>query len=54
MSYIRLHPKTKAELEYLAGEDYTMNELIEMLLQDFYECDDDDDDDDQSSIFDYD
>ena len=53
MSYIRLHPKVKAELEYLAGEDFTMNDLVEMLLQDFYEYHDDDDDD-QSSILDFD
>ena len=51
---IRLHPQTKAALERLAGQDYTMDDVVNMLLEDFIESDDDDDDDDQMSLFDYD
>ena len=49
MSYIRLHPAEKAELEELAGEDLSMNEVVRILLDNFIESDegyDDDDDDD--------
>ena len=48
MSYIRLHPAEKQQLEELAGEDYSMNEIVRILLDDFmdYDGDDDDDDDD--------
>ena len=51
---IRLRPDTKARLEYIAGEDYSMDELVRLLLDSFIEPDDDDDDDDESqtSLFD--
>jgi len=54
MSNVRLHPRTKAALEHLGGQDYTMDEVINMLLEDFMETDEDDDDDDQVSLFDFD
>jgi hypothetical protein len=53
MSNVRLHPRTKAALEYLGGKDYTMDEVVNMLLNDFIETDDDDDED-QLSLFDFD
>jgi predicted transcriptional regulator len=39
MSYIRLHPDVKGRLEELAGEDYSMNEIVEILLDDFLDYD---------------
>ena len=45
MAYIRLHDKEKEELEELAGEDYSMNEIIRILLDDFLEYDDDEEED---------
>ena len=37
MPYIRLHEHEKEALEYLAGRDYSMNDIIRILLDDF--CD---------------
>ena len=50
---IRLHQTTKNKLEYLAGKDYTMDEMVNILLDDFIETDEDDDED-QLSLFDFD
>ena len=50
---IRLHRKTKERLEEIAGEDYTMDEVVNILLDDFIEPDEDDDEG-QLSLFDYD
>ena len=55
MSFIgvRLHRDTKQRLEEIAGEDYSMDEVIRILLDDFIEPDEDEDED-QLSLFDYD
>ena len=53
MSYIRLRPGIKKELERIAGEDYSMNDVVRILLDNFIESDEDDDDG-QLSLFDYD
>jgi hypothetical protein len=50
---IRLKPKTKADLEEIAGEDYTMDDVVRILLDNFIEPDEEDDED-QLSLFDYD
>lgn len=50
---IRLHPATKKRLEYLAGEDYTMDDVVNILLENFIESDEDEDEE-QMSLFDYD
>lgn len=49
---IRLKRKTKEDLERLAGEDYTMDEVVRILLDNFIEPDEDEDED-QLSLFDY-
>ena len=55
MSNVRLHPRTKAALEYLGGQDYTMDEVVNMLLNDFIDTtDEDDEDENQLSLFDFD
>jgi hypothetical protein len=51
---IRLRPDTKTRLEELAGEDFSMDKVVRILLDNFIEPDDDDDDEGQASIFDYD
>ena len=53
MSDIRLHPATKERLRYLAGEDYTFDDVVNILLENFIEPDDEDDED-QLSLFDFD
>jgi hypothetical protein len=55
MSYagVRLKPKTKRDLQDLAGEDYTMDEVVRILLDNFIEPDEDDDED-QLSLFHFD
>ena len=53
MSDIRLHPATKQRLQYLAGEDYTMDDVVNILLENFIEPDEEDDED-QLSLFDFD
>lgn len=50
---IRLKKRTKERLEEIAGEDYTMDEVVNILLDDFIEPDEDDDEG-QLSLFDYD
>jgi hypothetical protein len=50
---IRLHPKTKADLEEIAGEDYSMDEVVRILLDNFIEPDEDEDED-QLSLFHFD
>lgn len=48
MSSVRVSDETKTRLEDLASEDYSMDEIIRMLLADFYDEDfefDDDEDD---------
>ena len=50
---IRLHSSTKDELDRLRGEDYTIDEVINILLDNFIEPDEEDDED-QTSLFDYD
>jgi len=49
---IRLHRQTKERLEQIAGQDYTMDEVVNILLDDFIEPDEDDDEG-QLSLFDY-
>lgn len=53
---IRLHEKTKQTLDWLRGSEYTADEMINMLIDNFVDMDDDDDDDDddQLSLFDFD
>lgn len=49
MSSVRVSDETKNRLEGLASEDYSMDEIIRMLLASYYDEDfdfDDDDDDD--------
>jgi small nuclear ribonucleoprotein (snRNP)-like protein len=53
-SGIRLRPSTKDALDYLRGKDYTIDEVINILLDNFIETDEDEDDEDQTSLFDYD
>ena len=48
---IRLHKSTKERLEEIAGEDYSMDEVVNILLDNFIEPDDEDDDCDQLSLF---
>jgi len=50
---IRLRPDTKARLEELAGEDFSMDRVVRILLDNFIEPDEDDDEE-QLSLFDYD
>jgi predicted transcriptional regulator len=48
MSSVRVSDETKNRLEELASEDYSMDEIIRMLLADYYDEDfefDDDEDD---------
>jgi hypothetical protein len=54
-SGIRLHRATKDRLLELAGQDYTMDDVVNILLENFIEPDDEDEDDgSQLSLFDYD
>jgi hypothetical protein len=50
---VRLKPTTKAALKHLAGRDYSIDEVVNILLDNFIEPDEDDDED-QMSLFDYD
>lgn len=50
---VRVHDSTKEQLERLGGEDYTIDDVIRILLDDFIEPDEDDDRD-QLSLFDFD
>ena len=52
-SGIRLRPSTKDALDRLRGQDYTIDEVVNILLDNFIEPDEDDDED-QMSLFDYD
>jgi hypothetical protein len=52
-SGIRLHPSTKDALDRLRGQDYTIDEVVNILLDNFIEPDEDDDED-QLSLFDFD
>ena len=53
---VRLKPSTKEALEHLGGKDYSIDEVVNILLDNFIEPDDDDDDDEegQLSLFDFD
>lgn len=53
MGNVRLHPSTKAALEHIGGQDYSLDEVVNILLDNFIEPDDDDDED-QLSLFDFD
>ena len=46
MPVIRIHDETKNRLEYLAGRDLSLDEVIKILLERTIPCEDDDDDDD--------
>jgi small nuclear ribonucleoprotein (snRNP)-like protein len=52
-SGIRLRPSTKDALDRLRGQDYTIDEVVNILLDNFIEPDDDDEED-QLSLFDFD
>jgi hypothetical protein len=52
-SLVRLHTSTRNWLDRLRGEDYTLDQMVNILLEDFIE-EDDDGDDDQMTLFDYD
>jgi hypothetical protein len=52
-SGIRLRPSTKDALDRLRGQDYTIDEVVNILLDNFIEPDEDDDED-QLSLFDFD
>jgi hypothetical protein len=49
---VRLKPKTKEALQHLAGKDYSMDDVISILLDNFIEPEESDKQ--QSSLFDYD
>lgn len=48
---IRLHEATKKRLEHIAGQDYSMDEVVQILLDNFIEPEERDRA--QSSLFDY-
>jgi hypothetical protein len=50
---VRLKPSTKEALEHLAGKDYSIDEVVNILLDNFIEPDDDDEEE-QLSLFDFD
>jgi len=50
MPNVRLHEDVKKRLDYLAGQDLSINDVIEILLERTIPCEDDDDDDDQSEL----
>jgi hypothetical protein len=47
---VRLYPRTKSRLETLGGQDYTIDEVVNMLIDDFIDFDEDDD---QMSLSDF-
>jgi hypothetical protein len=51
MSYIRLRPGIKKELEHIAGEDYSMSDVVRILLDNFIEPDEDDDEEPLSLFY---
>lgn len=50
---VRLHQTTKQTLERLGGRDYSIDEVVNILLENFIEPDEDEDED-QLSLFDFD
>jgi len=55
MPNVRLHEDVKNRLDYLAGQDLSINDVIKMLLERTIPCeyDDEDDDEDQSDFEDW-
>ena len=49
---VRLKPATKAALQHLAGKDYSIDDVVRILLDNFIEPEESDRQ--QSSLFDYD
>ena len=37
MAIIRVHPETKGMLEWLAGDDLSMDDLLQVMIEDFIE-----------------
>lgn len=54
MPYVRLHETTKRTLERIGGKDYSIDDVVTILLENFIDEDDDEDDEGQMSLFDYD
>jgi hypothetical protein len=54
MTHVRIHDDTKERLEYLGGQDYSIDDVIRILLKRFIvDEESDDDDDDQRTIEDF-
>ena len=49
---VRLHPTTKEALERLGGQDYSIDDVVNILLENFI-VPDDEDDEEQLSLFDF-
>jgi hypothetical protein len=50
---VRIQRSTKTWLDFLRGDDYSLDEIVDILVKDFID-DDDSDDNDQMSLMDYD
>jgi hypothetical protein len=52
MAQVRIHDDTKERLEYLGGQDYSIDDVIKILLKRFT-VDEEEDDNDQCRIEDF-
>ena len=52
MTHVRIHDDTKKKLEYLAGLDYSIDDVINILLE--RTIPDEDEDEDQLNLLDFD